>query len=300
MQSTRIIHTEGKGKFEEGTYEVPKCQVNQITVQSHMVGVCRSDVDQMLGLFGPLPLHMQGHEGLGKVIECGANIKDVQVGDWVATRGEPAYADRYVATEGTYVRVPECLPRYIIEPVACAINCVTQHKSLIDAKNLTNCRLAIIGTGFLANIIYQYLQHHYQFDIDVIGEHHQAEWPCELRSKPQGPYDVVIDLNSRQEILEPNLFKPSAVLVLAAEKKHTITTTFSEWLWQAITVIFPSPRHHGFHQVMLDTVKLIESGVIEVDQFWSKSYDRDTEWRQAFEDGVNRPKGYHRGYIQWR
>ena len=31
---------------------------------------------------------MQGHEGLGEVLEVGADVKDVEVGDYVATRGE--------------------------------------------------------------------------------------------------------------------------------------------------------------------------------------------------------------------
>ena len=47
----------------------------------------------MNGKFGPLPLEMQGHEGLGEVLECGKDVKDVQEGDLVATRGGPAYAD---------------------------------------------------------------------------------------------------------------------------------------------------------------------------------------------------------------
>ena len=48
---------------------------------------------------------MQGHEGLGEVLECGKDVQDVQEGDLVATRGEPAYADEYNAPAGTYVKV---------------------------------------------------------------------------------------------------------------------------------------------------------------------------------------------------
>ena len=38
-----------------------------IEVKALMTGVCRSDIDMMNGNFGPLPLEMQGHEGLGEV-----------------------------------------------------------------------------------------------------------------------------------------------------------------------------------------------------------------------------------------
>ena len=38
------------------------------------------------------PLNMQGHEGLGEVLEIGSDIKDIEVGEYVATRGESVYA----------------------------------------------------------------------------------------------------------------------------------------------------------------------------------------------------------------
>jgi hypothetical protein len=44
---------------------------------------------------------------------------------------------------------------------------------------------------------------------------------------------------------------------------------------------------------------LIENGELSVDSFWTKAYNRTTEWQQAFADGVNRPNGYSRGYIKW-
>ena len=36
-----------------------------------MTGVCRSDIEMMIGNFGPF-LYMQGHEGLGQVVEVGS------------------------------------------------------------------------------------------------------------------------------------------------------------------------------------------------------------------------------------
>jgi hypothetical protein len=46
-------------------------------------------------------------------------------------------------------------------------------------------------------------------------------------------------------------------------------------------------------------VAWIESGKLKVDKFWSRSYNRTTEWQDAFQDGMNRPPGYSRGYIVW-
>ena len=94
----KLLHTDGKGKFLERTWTKPAMKSDEIEVKAIMTGICRSDIDMMNGDFGPLPLHMQGHEGLGQVTKVGADVMGkVQVGDYVATRGEPAYADYYLS-----------------------------------------------------------------------------------------------------------------------------------------------------------------------------------------------------------
>ena len=159
MKEVSILYTEGKGKFEEGKINIPDIEPNQIRVKSKMTGVCRSDIEMMHGNFGPLPLEMQGHEGLGEVLEVGADVKDVEVGDYVATRGEPAYADEYNANDGTFVKVPRLDPKYIIEPVACGLNVVMQEEDQFEKRNVKGARLAIIGSGFLAWVVYLSLIH---------------------------------------------------------------------------------------------------------------------------------------------
>ena len=159
MKTVKILYTEGNGSFEEKDFELPAIGPNQIRVQTKMTGVCRSDIDMMNGKFGPLPLEMQGHEGLGEVLEIGEDIKDVEEGDLVATRGEPAYADEYNANFGTYVKVPRLDPKYIIEPVACGLNVVMQDESQFEKRNTKGTKLLIIGSGFLAWVVYLSLIH---------------------------------------------------------------------------------------------------------------------------------------------
>ena len=79
---TRLLYTEGKGCFQERTdYEIPKIADNEIRVKSVFTGICRSDIAMMNGKFGPLPLEMQGHEGLGKVLEIGKDL--VKINGWI-------------------------------------------------------------------------------------------------------------------------------------------------------------------------------------------------------------------------
>ena len=298
MQS-RILYTEGKGHFTEGTIEISDLAPNEIRVASKKTGVCRSDIDMMNGNFGPLPLNMQGHEGLGEVADVGAKVNDVKVGDFVATRGEPAYADFYNAKDGTYVKVPSLDPKYIVEPVACGLNVVMQEETQFETRNNKNAKLCIIGSGFLAWVVYQYLNANYFFKIDVIGKSNKQLWGDKLKDKFDSNYDTVIDLNTRDEVFKMDLLKPQGLIVLGAEKTNSITTNFDKLLWNAVTVIFPSPRQKDFKRCMQTAVKMIESGQLNVDNFWTKGYNRDKEWQSAFTEGNKRLPGYSRGYIEW-
>lgn len=296
---TRILYTEGKGHFAEGTIDIAPVTDNQIRVKSKMTGVCRSDIDMMNGNFGPLPLNMQGHEGLGEVISVGGNVNDVTVGDYVATRGEPAYADYYNADVGTYVKVPSLDPKYIVEPVACGLNVVMQEEMQFEARNNKDAKLCIIGSGFLAWVVYQYLNANYFFKIDVIGNSNKELWGDKLTTTFDKDYDIVIDLQTRDEVFKMDLLKPQGLIILGAEKTKSITTNFDKLLWNAVTVVFPSPRQKDFVRCMRTAVKMIESGQLNVDNFWTKSYNRDNEWQSAFAEGNDRKPGYSRGYIEW-
>ena len=299
MTTVKILHTKGNGTFEESDFDVPDIKSDQIRVKSIYTGVCRSDIDMMNGDFGPLPLNMQGHEGLGEVLEIGADVKDIEVGDYVATRGEPAYADQYNADKGTYVSVPEADPKYIIEPVACGLNVVMQEEEQFEKRNSKESRIAIIGSGFLSWVVYQYLSANYFFQIDVIGNHNKERWGKNLKDNFEGTYDIVIDLNTRDEVFTRDIIKPQGLLVIGAEKTSKITTSFSKLLWNAVTVIFPSPRQQNFQRCMKMAVNMIEKEALNVDKFWSKGYDRKTEWQDAFKESDYRMPGFNRGYIEW-
>ena len=161
-------------------------------------------------------------------------------------------------------------------------------------------RLLIIGSGFLAWVAYHAIKlYHLDFQIQVIGSSNRDIWEPEIKlyQEPQVAYDVVIDLSSRTDVFDSWLVQNEGLIVLGAQK--TVTTDFKHLLWKACTIIFPSPRTKNFYSVMQDAVYWIQTGRINVDKFWTKGYNRDTEWQQAFSDGLNRPQNYSRGYIYW-
>lgn len=293
---TRILYTTGQHKFMETVYHKPNCTDDEIVVKAIMTGVCRSDIAMMMGEFGPLPINMSGHEGLGKVMVVGKNIKDVAIGDFVATRGEPAYADYYNVRSGEYVTVPEAHPRYILEPVACGISCVNQAYDEINKRSEGRC--LIIGSGFLAWVIYNNLINEFaDMEIDVVGRSNQELFGSALANRPEGVYDVIFDLGSGTEIFDLPILNNEALIVFGVEK--TVTTNFANILWKSCTMTFPSPRNSKFIMSMMKARYMIENGLLDVDKFWTKAYNRNTEWQQAFADGLDRPNGYGRGYIVW-
>ena len=294
----KLLYTDGTGQFQETEFHLSQLELTSIRVRSCLTGICRSDIDMMQGNFGILPLPMQGHEGLGQVIQIGANVEDVKVGDYVATRGEPAYADVYDSKEKEYVKVPEVHPRFIIEPVACGINIIEQPFHEIVKRSGPGKRLLILGSGFLAWVAYNTIKiNQLDFDITVIGNSNKDIWEDKLSSSYSGTYDVVIDLSSNSYVFDCPIVNNQALIIFGAQKQ--VSTDFGNLLWKACTMIFPSPRNTEFYSCMQDAVYWIQTGKLNVDKFWTKGYNRDTEWQQAFRDGLSRPKNYSRGYLVW-
>lgn len=304
---TRLLYTTGDGVFRETEYVLAPLQNNEIRVQAVMTGVCRSDVAMMNGDFGPLPLGMQGHEGLAKVIELGSGVEDVQIGDFVATRGEPAYADEYNVRPSEYVVVPGKDPRWILEPIACGINCVLQAKPAIDllSANATTPlpRAVIVGSGFLAKIVLRTFAILYpQISVDVVGrsnEQYFGDQGSPLLTDFDGKYDIVVDLKEDDRVFNTDCINENALVIMATEKPNGVDTTFSHFLWKAVTMVFPSPRAPTFYEAMQLARDWQIHGFLDIQGFWTRGYNRNLEWQQAFEDANNRTGDYGRGYIYW-
>jgi len=298
-----LVATRDQGWIEKSKEVFPPTDL-QIQVQTLMTGICRSDIDMADGKFTMLPEHIHGHEGLGRVIAIGAGVFDVNVGDVVATRGEPAFADIYNCDAGTYVRVPGVHPRYILEPTACAVNIYKQVESLLCRRHKQQQRMAIIGTGFISQVFFDTLKYQlaHNFQIDVIGSHNQDSWQkrgVQVRQDVAGKkYDVVVDLKSDHTFEQIEL-NDSPLLILAAQKSTPVQTDFSHWLWKATTIVAPSPRYTRFIDSMRLALDMIEEKVISVDDMWTDEYNRDTEWQQAFDEMSNRKPHQLKGYIKW-
>ena len=300
----KILVTKGLGRFVEQDWSCAAPDSDSIQVASILTGVCRSDIDMMEGRFQLLPESMSGHEGLARVIAIGANITDVAVGDLVATRGEPAYADVYNVRAREYVQVPSAEPKYILEPVACGINVVTGDIAELQGRALAedNPKLLIVGSGFLAYVAYQTLKHYQtEFAIDVVGSSNRDLWASlgvTLIDEPASDYSVVIVLKDTTCLMRDDIIKTNGLVIDAVERSISRRES-GNLLWKNVTTVRPSPRNNNFIGAMEEARYMIEHNIICVDKFWTRGYDRNTEWSQAFEDAVLRRNNYSRGYIVW-
>lgn len=293
----KVLRTYGDGRFVEEDWNKPEPSENEIEVKALLTGVCRSDIDMMVGKFPTLPVHMSGHEGLGIVTKVGSKLSFVKEGDIVATRGEPAYADYYNVKQDEFITVPDVNPKYILEPVACGINCVIHAHTEIEKRQYSNC--LILGSGFLAWVVYNKLRYDFpNLLVDVLGTNNTALWGSKLILGTSDHYDIIIDLSGKYQLGNEININNNAVVIdavgksLSSEEAQTL-------LWKAVTTLRPSPRTDTFIDAMYRARWLIENEYLEVDNFWTKCYNRNTNWKQAFTDGLNRPEGYSRGYIRW-
>jgi D-arabinose 1-dehydrogenase-like Zn-dependent alcohol dehydrogenase len=301
MVITRLFYTTGKQDVIEEEWNKPEPKANEIEVKSVYTGMCRSDIDMYCGIFQLLPKTIQGHESVGIVTKIGKEIHGYKEGDFVATRGEPAFADYYNCKDKMFVRIPALHPKYIIEPVACGINIA---KSL---QPKTDDDILLLGSGFLSTIVYNILNRYYENRVIVVGHANQDFWSkqdnarvTDIDKVRNNKFNYIIDLSDKPEYLDLNVYNERAIIVLAAEKHPAAVTSFAQFLWNAVDIKFPSPRNDTFYDSMNMAVDLIKCGDIETESLWTKAYDRETEVRLAFSEGLVRPAGYSRGYIEWQ
>ncbi|MGD0508603.1 MAG: zinc-dependent alcohol dehydrogenase [Terriglobales bacterium] len=165
----------------------PEAGADEVLIKVEVCGVCHSDLHvadgdwtQLAGIVKkPLIL---GHEVVGRVVERGAAVKSVEVGDrvgvpWVQwTCGQcefcregnenlcvrqritgvmvdGGYAEYAKAPASHVVKIPDTLSSEQAAPLLCAG--VTVHRALKQAKLRAGQRLAVFGVGGLGHIAVQ-------------------------------------------------------------------------------------------------------------------------------------------------
>lgn len=308
MAKIRTLHSTGNHDLFETDFELPDPGLQEVQVKTKMTGVCRSDIDWYTGAFPDLGLGHFGHEGIGEVIKVGPNVRTFKVGDLVSTvKSDPCYGDYYNAHVHNTVAIPKIAPEYILEPVACAINIgYAMINNVVDTYD-ERVPILILGSGFLATVIYRFMSSYdSEYRFHVVGQANRHYWVTEgVRvydhiDNLDRKFTNIIDLSDKPEYFGHDCIDLNASIILAAEKHPAVNTTFGELLWKSVSIVCPSPRDKSFQQAHEYSLQFVEENKDMLQLYWTKEYDRDREYQQAFFDGLNRPENYSRGYITWK
>ncbi len=140
------------GQVEIREVGMPEPGPRQVRVKLSGCGVCASNLTPWEGpewMEFPTEPGDLGHEGWGTVDAVGENVRDLHVGDRVATLGTNAYAEFDLAEELAVVKIPDELGDVAFpgEPFGCAMN-IFRRSDIEEGQTV-----AIIGIGFLGALL---------------------------------------------------------------------------------------------------------------------------------------------------
>lgn len=299
--NVKLLHIPKDRTIEVVDFEIPEITETQILIETIYCGVCRNDIAGYEGTGFRMPLGREGHETLGKVVEVGKWNKHFKVGDIVSTfDSDPGFSTHFISDITRAVKVPEISPNYILEPTACAVNVALKTIDFLSNKGNGWGEVLLIGSGYMSLIVAGVLKHT-GIPFTVIGSSNKDEWDklkVDLLSFTlKDNFAAVIDLSGKDSYdLVISKLKQGGCAVLATNYKESPRLNYNASSWNALTYIFPSPRDLDFLQVMERTVYFIQEKIIN--PIWSKEYTFE-DAKQAFEDGLNRPLGYTKGYIKF-
>ena len=86
-----VLHQVGDTKLEvrDDVQPIPT-PADSVRVKIHATGVCHSDLHAMTGMVPQTMPAVLGHEGAGEIVEVGANVTDIAVGDHVIVNWLPS------------------------------------------------------------------------------------------------------------------------------------------------------------------------------------------------------------------
>jgi 2-desacetyl-2-hydroxyethyl bacteriochlorophyllide A dehydrogenase len=326
MKTTTLWYV-GKERVELREVQLPEPARNEALVEVEACGVCAWDLFIYGGGFQvtkPYPFYF-GHEGIGRVVETGADVRGLREGQRVALRESPEIgrvgtghmAGHAVLPEHMLIPLPESrLPAegWLVEPVACCVNAVDR------ASVRSGEHVAIVGCGFMGAILLQGLLRTpaaslHAFDVDAANLARARALggksglvAHDVRSLPassaelDGSFDVVVETAAAESgfHLANRLVKKGGRLVIFSWHHKAFAIDLGYWHINGITVLNVSPAAHPhFDDCFHQSIPLLEGGKIDVRSL--VTHVARPEGAQAlFAKGLSKSDGYLKGMIRWR
>lgn len=323
---TRSLWYAGKEHVEVREVDIPEPGRSEALVEVEACGVCTWDLFIFSGGFQkekPYPFYF-GHEGIGRVIKTGTDVRRVREGDRVALRESPEIgkigtghmASHAVLPEPMLIPLPESgldASHWLIEPVACCVNALD--RGAVRAGE----RVALVGCGFMGSILLQGLLHTPAAEVaafDVKPEHlelarslagsgarlttHDAK-STENLSALDGSFDLVVETAASESgfRLSNRLVKKGGRLLIFSWHHHAFPVDLGYWHVNGITVLNVSPAAHlHFDDCFHQSIPLLHSGILDVGRLVTHVASPE-DAQGVFEKGLAKTDGYIKGMICW-
>ncbi len=151
MQAATLVAPQ---TIEIQSVAVPEIARDEVLVQIEGCGVCASNIPPFEGrewFSYPMEPGQLGHESWGRIVEVGADVRNLREGQRVSMLSNHAYAQFDKAGQSAVVALPESLDDtpFPGEPLGCALNIFA--RSGIQSGDT----VAIVGIGFLGALLTQ-------------------------------------------------------------------------------------------------------------------------------------------------
>lgn len=288
--------------------EVPAPAVGEVLVRIKACGVCGSDLNAWRGVPGvdyPLTAGAPGHEVWGEVIATGADVNSLKAGDTVTGLMWNGLAEAGLATADNLVRVPDLFGgRPVLgEPLACAMN-VLRRSALQPGQ-----RLAIVGFGYLAALVVQFLTDSEWIAVSRradsrelalgLGAHSAYDF-AEVPSDAWDSFPVVIEAAGVQQTLDfaTWLTAYGGRLVIAGyHADGPRTVNMQSWNWKGIDVINAHERQPTVYlQALRVAFERLRGSPRDVSALHTHRFSLD-DVAHAFSMAEARPNGFVKALV---
>ena len=275
---SRTIQYLPDGSIDLIEKEIGDPKDNEIQVAGEICGVCSWDVVTCkLGskFKHPAP---PGHEGIGRVLKVGRDVKGIQEGDLVTGNGFSTVQN--MTTQWAYKLPPSKLApeHWLVEPVSCVIT------GLDHCRLQAGQRVAVVGCGFMGLLLLQGLVRSFAdqvvaIDIDDkrlalaaslgIKETYNsatADMDQVVKDLQAREIDTVVDTSGTQQGLDlsSKIVKNAGLINLFGWiKGEAATFDPSTWHIKGVTVVNSSPTAR-MREVFPIAIRLIHSGVFDL------------------------------------
>jgi threonine dehydrogenase-like Zn-dependent dehydrogenase len=270
----KSIRYHDDGSIELYEIDVTDPAPNEVQVAGGACGICSWDLATAKLGNKMKPMAPPGHEGVGYVTKVGADVKGYQEGDRVAGGG---FAATKNIDAGRAHKIPDSdLPDeyWIVEPVSCAVTGIDH----CDIK--AGDRIAVIGCGFMGQLILQGLVH-YPLDtliaIDIVqrrldlaqqvgvSEVYNAG-DVDAKELKEREFDVVVDTTGSQAGLDlaTDIVKRGGKINLFGWiKGEKATFDPGKWHLGGFTVVNSAPGSK-VRETFGPAIRLIHKGIIDL------------------------------------